>query len=52
MALTYLFFNIKQDYIYLNPVRVGLGEKEEDLYSSCEAVYGIKKGIVGTVNFA
>jgi REP element-mobilizing transposase RayT len=47
------FFNIKQDYIHLNPVRAGLVEKEEDyLYSSCGAIYGVREGLLELNRFA
>ncbi|HTN22228.1 MAG TPA: transposase [Pelobium sp.] len=47
------FFNIKQDYIHLNPVRAGLVEKEEDyLYSSCGAIYGVREGLLELSRFA
>lgn len=46
------FFNIKQDYIHLNPVRAGIVEKEEEyLYSSCGQIYGVRKGLLELTNF-
>ena len=34
-------------YIHLNPVRAGWVEKEEqNLWSSCETVYGVRKGLL------
>jgi putative transposase len=39
------FFESKQRYIHLNPVRAGVVEKEEEyLYSSCGDRYGTRKG--------
>ena len=41
------FFNIKQDYIHNNPVKAGVVEKEEEyLFSSCGAIYGVRKPIL------
>ena len=47
------FFNVKQDYIHLNPVHAGLVEKEEEyLYSSCGQIYGVRKGLLELTDFA
>lgn len=41
------FYNVKERYIHLNPVRAGIVTKEEEYtYSSCAAHYGISKGIL------
>ncbi|OAQ38257.1 transposase [Pedobacter psychrophilus] len=46
------FFNTKQDYIHLNPVRAGLVEKEEEyLYSSCGQLYGIRNSMLELTSF-
>jgi putative transposase len=38
-------FDSKLTYIYLNPVRAGFVEKEEEyLWSSCADLYGVRKG--------
>jgi REP element-mobilizing transposase RayT len=39
------FFDSKVNYIHLNPVRIGLTQKEEEyINSSCADFYGIRKG--------
>ncbi|MEI6312535.1 MAG: transposase [Bacteroidota bacterium] len=41
------FYDIKRDYIHLNPVRAGIVEKEEDyIFSSAGDYYGIRKGLL------
>ena len=46
------FFDSKMRYIHLNPVRAGLVEKEEEyLWSSCGAVYGVRKGLLDLAVF-
>jgi putative transposase len=40
------------NYIHLNPVRAGLVEKEEEyLWSSCGAIYGVRKGLLELAEF-
>ena len=46
------FFGTKMNYIHLNPVRAGLVEKEEEyLWSSCGAIYGVRKGLLELAEF-
>ena len=46
------FFDVKANYIHLNPVRAGIVEKEEEyLYSSCGDIYGVRKGLLELVEF-
>lgn len=46
------FYETKERYIHLNPVRAGIVQKEEEyLYSSCSARYGIDKGLLELVEF-
>ena len=41
------FYNVKLNYIHLNPVKAGIVEKEEEyLYSSCADHYGVRKGLL------
>lgn len=46
------FFESKMRYIHLNPVRAGIVEKEEEyLWSSCGALYGVRKGLLDLAVF-
>lgn len=46
------FFDVKANYIHMNPVRAGIVEKEEEyLYSSCGDFYGTRKGLLEIEQF-
>ena len=46
------FFQSKERYIHLNPVRAGIVFREEDyVYSSCRSRYGIDKGMLELAEF-
>jgi len=46
------FFDSKMKYIHLNPVRAGIVEKEEEyLWSSCGALYGLRKALLDLAVF-
>lgn len=48
--LTKAFYDVKLNYIHLNPVRSGIVEKEKEyLYSSCGDYFGIRKGMLDLV---
>jgi putative transposase len=45
--ITKSFFDVKLNYIHMNPVRAGIVQKEEEyLYSSCADYYGLRKGLL------
>ena len=46
------FYNIKEQYIHLNPVKAGIVQKEEEyLYSSCAERYGLGNGLLRIADF-
>lgn len=46
------FFNTKENYIHMNPVRAGWVEKEEEyLFSSCADRYNRRKGPIDLVSY-
>jgi REP element-mobilizing transposase RayT len=46
------FYNVKENYIHLNPVKAGIVQKEEEyLYSSCGDRYGTNKGFLEICDF-
>ncbi len=46
------FFQTKERYIHLNPVRAGIVTKEEEYnYSSCANRYGLKEAIIKLTDF-
>jgi REP element-mobilizing transposase RayT len=46
------FYDTKERYIHLNPVRAGIVMREEEyMYSSCPARYGVTKGLLELSDF-
>jgi REP element-mobilizing transposase RayT len=46
------FFDVKSNYIHMNPVRAGFVDKEDEyLYSSCGDFYGTRKGLLELAAF-
>ena len=46
------FFDVKANYIHMNPVRAGIVKKEEEyLYGSCGDFYGTRKGLLELTQF-